>query len=64
MGSCTQVYVYKTKSRVKFQFILGKANKRPGSSVLYYQAREKGFWVALEAWKQTPKASPSTHLVF
>ena len=27
----------------------GNIKKRPGSSVLYYQARKKGFWVALEA---------------
>ena len=47
-----------------FEFILGKAEKRPGSSVLSYQAREKGFWVALEVWKQTPEALPSPNLVF
>ena len=43
---------------------MGKAVKRPGSSALYYQTLEKGFWAALEAWKQTPKASPSSQLVF
>ena len=42
--------MYIKKNQVlKFQFILGNARKRPGSSVLYYQAREKGFWAALEA---------------
>ena len=54
----------KENQRLKFQFILGKARKRPGSSVLYYQAREKGFWAALEVCKQTPKASPLPKLVF
>ena len=38
-----------------FEFILGKAKKLPGSSVLYYQARDKGLWAALEAWKQGSK---------
>ena len=42
---------------------MGKARKRPGSSVLYYKAREKGFCAALEAWDQTPKASPLSKLV-
>ena len=39
----------KENEGLKFQIILGKARKRPGSSVLYYQARKKGFWAALEA---------------
>ena len=43
MGSSTQVYVHKKNQGSKFQFISGKARKRPGSSVLYYQAREKVF---------------------
>ena len=46
-----------------FELMLGKAKKRPGSSVLYYQALEKGFWAALKAWEQIPKASPSPNLV-
>ena len=48
---------------LKFQFILEEARKRPGSSVLYYEAREKGFWAALKAWDQTLKPSPLSHLV-
>ena len=48
---------------LKFQLILGKARKRPGSSVLYYQARETSFWAALKARDQTPKASPFSNLV-
>ena len=64
MGSSTHVYIcIKENQGLKFQFILGKARKRPGSSVLYYQVQEKGFWAALEAWDQTPKASPLSKLV-
>ena len=47
-----------------FQFILGKAKKRLGSSVLHYQAREQGFRAALKAWKQTLKTSPSPKFPF
>ena len=39
MGSSTQVYVFKENQGLKFQFILGKARKSPGSSVLYREAR-------------------------
>ena len=53
----------KENQGLKFQFKLGKARKRTGSSVLDYQAREKGFWAALEAWDQTPKASSLSKLV-
>ena len=63
MGSSTQVCVYKKNQGLKFQYILGKAKERPGSSVLYYQARQKCFWAALEAWEQTRKASPLPNLV-
>ena len=49
---------------LKFQFLLGDAKICLGSSVLYYQAREKRFWADLKAWEQTPKASPSPNLVF
>ena len=40
----------KENQRLKFQFILARDKKRPVSSVLYYQARKKGLWVALESW--------------
>ena len=37
MGSSTQVYIgIKENQGLKFQIIVGKARKRPGSSVMYY----------------------------
>ena len=48
---------------LKFQFLLGDAKKRLGSSVPYYQAREQRFWADLKAWERMPKASPSPYLV-
>ena len=54
----------KKKQGFMFELLLGNAEKRPGSSILFYQAREKGFWAALEAWKQTAKTSPLPNLVF
>ena len=41
----------KESKKLMFQFILGKGKKRPATSVWYYQAQEKSFWAALEAWK-------------
>ena len=64
MGSSTQVYVYRRKQGLKFQFFLGDAKNCLGSSVLYYQAREQRFWADLKAWEQKPKASPLPILVF
>ena len=63
MGPLLRPMCIKENQRLEFKFILGKARKRPGSSVLYYQAPEKGFLGALEAWKQLPKASPLSNLV-
>ena len=64
MGPLLRSMYIKENPGLNFQIILGKARKRPVSSDLYYQAREKCFWAALEAWKQTPKASPLSNLVF
>ena len=54
----------KDNQGLKFQFILGDAKIRLGSSVSYHQAREERFWAYLKAWEQTPKAWPSPILVF
>ena len=54
----------KENQGLKFQFILGDAKKRLGSSVLNYQTRVQRFWADLKAWEHTPKASPSPILVF
>ena len=56
--------ITKESQGLKFQFLLGDAKSRLGSSVLYYQTREQRFWAALKAWEQMPKASPSPILVF
>ena len=34
-----------------------------GNSISYYQAREKGFWADLEAWKLLSNALPSSNWV-
>ena len=64
MGSSTQVYVYQKNQGLKFQFLLRDAKNCPGSSFLYYQAREQRFWADLKAWEQMLKASPSPFFVF
>ena len=58
------LYITKESQALKFQFLLGGAKSRLGSSVSYYQAREQRFWADLKAWEQMPKASPSQILVF
>ena len=35
------------KTLIKFQIIWGEVKKRLSSSILYYQAWEKGFWTVL-----------------
>ena len=58
------LYITKECQGLKFQFLLGGAKSRFGSSVSYYQALEQRFWADLKAWEQMPKASPSQILVF
>ena len=53
----------KENQGLKFQFLLGDAKNCLGSSVSYYQARER-FSADLKAWEQMPKASPSPFWYF
>ena len=51
------MYIKRNRS-LKFQFLLGSLKKQLGNSISYYQAREKGFWANLEAWKLISNALP------
>ena len=56
------MYIKRNRS-LKFQFLLGSLKKLLGNSISYYQAREKGFWADLEAWKLISNALPSSNWV-
>ena len=56
------MYIKRNKL-LKFQFLLGSLKKLLGNSVLYYQARRKGFWADSEAWKLISNALPLSNCV-
>ena len=56
------MYIQRNKL-LKFQFLLGSLKKLLGNSVLYCQAKEKGFWADSEAWKLMYNALPMSNWV-
>ena len=62
-GSLLRSMYIKRNKLLKFQFLLGSLKKLLGNSVLYYQARKKGFWTDSEAWKLMSNALPLSNWV-